>query len=144
MNGPLLLHATAAAVRTGGDWVAALIRGPSGSGKSDLALRLMERGWRLVADDYVQVWADQGRLWCAAPQTLPEAIEARGVGLISQPLLRQARVGAWVELEAEPERLPEASLHQLCGVPLPRLTLTGVEASAPYKLMRVITAGGRA
>ena len=77
----MILHATAVATATGQGWRAVLLRGPSGSGKSDLALRLMERGWRLVGDDYVEAWASGAGLFAAPASRLAGVIEARGVGL---------------------------------------------------------------
>ena len=57
------VHATCIARRLGRGWAGVLLFGPSGAGKSDLALRALERGWRLVSDDYSTVWASGGGLY---------------------------------------------------------------------------------
>ena len=54
------IHATAVARHTPAGWRGALIQGPSGVGKSDLALRLIGQGWRLIADDWTHLWASSG------------------------------------------------------------------------------------
>ena len=64
------LHATVVATRLDGAWRGVLIRGRSGAGKSDLALRLMQNGWRLVGDDWVEVFACKSALYAAAPATI--------------------------------------------------------------------------
>ncbi len=116
-------------------WRAVLIRGASGAGKSDLALRLLAAGGRLVADDWTLVWASGGVLWGRAPETLTDMIEARGVGLMTAPALGFARIGLIVALDGPPaERLPEPGFETLQGIATPRLRLDPFEASAPAKL----------
>ena len=129
------LHATAAARRVGGRWRAVLIGGPSGAGKSDLALRLLAAGWRLVSDDYSQVWASGGALYCRAPASIAGRLEARGAGLLAAAPLPLARAVLWIDgVRDPPERLPEPAFIELCGLALPRLALNPLEASAPAKL----------
>lgn len=129
------IHATAAARQGPGGWRAVLLRGPSGSGKSDLALRLTGRGWRLVGDDQIEVWASGGDLYATAAPNIAGLIEARGVGLQPCARLDLARVALLVEcLTGQPERLPEPEAERLCGLDLPRLALRAVEASAPDKV----------
>ena len=136
----MILHATAVATATGQGWRAVLLRGPSGSGKSDLALRLMERGWRLVGDDYVEAWASGAGLFAAPASRLAGVVEARGVGLTGAANLTVARVGLVVDCEAPPDRLPELTSEAIDGVVLPRLSLSALEASAPQKIMAALTA----
>ena len=129
------VHATTVALYLRGGWRAALITGASGAGKSDLALRLLAAGGRLVADDRTLVWASGGALWGRAPETLAGMIEARGVGLMSAPALGFARIGLVVALDGPPaERLPEPRFETLQGIATPRLRLEPFEASAPVKL----------
>src|SRR3954468_23707618 len=78
----VIVHAGLIARRSGGPWRGVLIEGPSGSGKSDLALRALEAGFRLVADDRVVLWASEGRLFGRAPETLFGLIEVRGLDVI--------------------------------------------------------------
>ena len=128
------LHATAVARLAQGNWRAVLLRGPSGSGKSDLALRLIGRGWRLVGDDYVDVWASGGGLYVAPAPRIGGVIEARGLGLIAAPRLDLASVALLIDCDAVVERLPDPVTETLAGVTVPRLTLAALEASAPDKV----------
>ena len=64
---------------------AVLLRGPPGSGKSDLALRLIECGARLVADDRVVLHGEEGVLYAFTPPAIAGTIEVRGVGLLRVP-----------------------------------------------------------
>jgi HPr kinase/phosphorylase len=83
-----ILHATCVAV----DGRGVLILGPSGSGKSALALRLLSLGARLVADDRTEVTVTGGRLVARCPVQIAGLIEARGVGLLRAPAVDQAEV----------------------------------------------------
>jgi serine kinase of HPr protein (carbohydrate metabolism regulator) len=136
------VHATAvAAPGAGGLWRAVLITGRPGAGKSDLALRLLGRGWRLVGDDYVHLFGSGGRLWAAPPETIAGRMEVRGLGIVPAAGLRVARVVLGVELTTgEVERLPEAAFREFAGVSTPWLRLDPREASAVEK---VATAVGR-
>jgi HPr kinase/phosphorylase len=131
----VLLHATCVAI--GGRGV--LIEGPSGSGKSDLALRLIDGGARLVADDQVEVAARDGRLHARAPDPLVGLIEARGQGLFRLDPLPEAPLDLAVTLAPPAERLPEPATRTLLGVDLPLVALDPFEASAPARLRLVLT-----
>lgn len=130
------LHGTVAASwRPGTGWRAVLISGPPGAGKSDLALRLVGQGWRLVADDYAHIVPSGGVLYAIAPETIAGRIEVRGVGVASACARGLTRLSLAVELTREPvERLPEAETRTLEGVALPLLRLNGFEASAVEKV----------
>ena len=131
----MILHAGLIALRLGGRWAGVLIEGPSGSGKSDLALRALEDGFRLVADDRVIVWTSGGLAYGRAPAALLGLIEVRGQGV-----RRLSPVGfAEIVLAATcapdtPERLPNTEYVQIGGVAIPRLAVNAFEASAPAKL----------
>jgi serine kinase of HPr protein (carbohydrate metabolism regulator) len=118
-----------------------LIEGPSGSGKSDLALRALDHGFRLVADDRVLLWASGGGLFGRAPDVLAGLIEARGLGVVPAPPLRLARVAVVVECvaAAQVERLPDRSWVERAGVSIPLLRLWPFEPGAPAKLRHTIT-----
>lgn len=110
-----------------------LLRGPSGSGKSDLALRAVEAGAELVADDLVMLGLRDGRVW-ASP--LPQAggrLEVRGVGIVRLPALDGAPLVLIADLAA-PERLPEPCFEPVLGVPVRRIRLAPFETSAAIKL----------
>ena len=134
------VHATVVAHwRPGRGWRGAALFGPPGSGKSDLALRLIGAGWRLAADDYAHLFAAEGRLYARAPRTIAGKIEVRGVGIVPASALDLARVVLAVELGPRPvERLPEPAFRTVEGVDLPLLRLDPREASAGEKVAAVI------
>ncbi len=139
-------HAGLVARRIGGRWLGALIEGPSGSGKSDLALRCLDAGLRLVADDRTVVFVSQGRLFGRAPDALAGLIEHRGLGVLPHPAIRLAQIGLIVRCEAAPEtveRLPDPAVQSVLGVPAPLLRLWPFEGSAPAKLSRALEVLGR-
>ncbi len=113
-----------------------LLQGPSGSGKSDLALRLIDEGARLVADDQTEVQRSGNDLAISAPPALAGLIEARGLGIMRVPHVAAAPLRLVVELAAEGaiERLPEARMRTIDGVSVPVIALDPQAASAPAKL----------
>jgi serine kinase of HPr protein (carbohydrate metabolism regulator) len=116
--------------------VAVLLRGPAGSGKSDLALRLIDQGARLIADDQVEVERADEALVACAPQPIAGMMEVRGVGLVAGPWQPRGRLGLVVDLvpPEQVERLPETSTTSCQGVDLARVALTPFEASACAKV----------
>ncbi len=141
-DGTELVHGTCVALGR----KAALLRGPSGSGKSDLALRFLYLARRgpaaleapiLVADDQVCLVRNDGRLLARPPDSIRGKMEVRGVGLVEVKSLVEAELALIVDLTpaAEIERLPEGNARaQLLGVELPLVRLFPWEASAPIKL----------
>lgn len=130
----LLLHATAIAIAD----AAVLLVGPSGSGKSDLALRLIDRGAGLISDDQVVVEAVAQGLVARAPVSLRGLLEIRGLGIVRLPWVPSARVRLVADLATPPDRMP-APLHQrIAGVNIPCLALAPFAASAPIKLERAV------
>lgn len=135
------VHATAVACRTKGGWRAVLLSGEPGAGKSDLALRLIASGWRLVGDDYVHVFASGGGLYVAPVDTIAGRIEVRGVGIVSRPAIGAVRVALAVALiHQPPERLPEPEFRAFEGVSVPLLRLDPREASAGEKVAAALAA----
>lgn len=135
----MILHATAVATPTASGWRGVVLRGPSGSGKSDLALRLIERGWRLVGDDYVEVWASGDGLFATAAPRIAGVMEVRGVGLTGAVSVSLARVAFVVDCQPPPDRMPEPDLERIDGIAVPRLSLAALEASAAHKVMTALT-----
>ena len=138
------VHATSVALRVKTQWRAVLLRGPSGSGKSDLALRLIEAGGRLVSDDQTHLARRARSLVATPPPPLAGMIEARGVGIVRLPrnqLLARARVALLVDLvpPGRVERLPEPQSETLLDITLPRLDLAPFEGSAVQKLWLALT-----
>jgi serine kinase of HPr protein (carbohydrate metabolism regulator) len=114
---------------------AILISGRSGSGKSDLALRLIDRGANLVSDDYTIVRRVGGKLLASAPPNIAGKIEIRGIGIVELPAADDAEVCMMVDLNRDVERMPAAPEPvMVAGVQLPVLALNGLEASAPVKV----------
>lgn len=114
---------------------AVLIGGRSGRGKSDLALRLIDRGAALVSDDYTLVRRVSGRLLAAAPETIDGKLEVRGIGILEFPSERDVPVALFVDLEREVERLPESpETRMIAGVAIPVLGISPLEPSAPIKV----------
>jgi len=126
---------------------ALLLTGKSGSGKSDLALRLIDSGAQLIADDRVELVLIDKRLHCRAARDMPPAIkgriEARGIGIIPVPVAEGPAPLHWcVELAREAvERLPAAESRRFLGIDVPLLRLDPFEASALAKL-RLVAGGG--
>ncbi len=135
----MFVHGTCVAIRIRTNWHAVLLRGESGAGKSDLALRLIDEGARLVADDQTHL-AKKGRaLLCTAPPALKSMIEVRGLGIVTLPRVKclpSAKLSMLVDLSAPPkiERLPEPQTELILGVSLQRLSLAPFETSASAKL----------
>lgn len=115
--------------------VAILISGPSGSGKSDLALRLIDRGAQLVSDDYTIVRRVKGQLLASAPDTITGKMEVRGLGIMEFDRVDDVPVGLFVDLGAPVERMPEAiESVVVAGVTLPSIAMHGHESSTPIKV----------
>ncbi len=128
----LTVHATAIAL---GD-VGVLLRGPSGSGKSDLALRLIDQGARLVADDQTVLVRRADLLIASPPATIAGRLEVRGIGIVALDHAADVPVALVVDLAAQEtiERLPAPSTTTLLGVRLPVVRLDPTAASAAPKV----------
>jgi hypothetical protein len=133
----LIRHAGLIALYRNERWEGALIEGPSGSGKSELALRSLAEGFRLVADDRVTVWASGGVLYGRAPPTLAGLIEARGVGVVREAALGMARIVLLAQ-DGESERTPAPDHAVIGGLQIPRLTLWLSHPASPAKLRRAM------
>jgi serine kinase of HPr protein (carbohydrate metabolism regulator) len=125
------LHVSAVAI----EGRAVLIGGRSGQGKSDLALRLIDRGALLISDDYTFVRREGGRLLASSPPQIEGKIEVRGLGILELPFQSDVPVALFVDLDRAPERLPVSEdRRKLAGVDLPGIALSALEASAPIKV----------
>lgn len=131
------LHATCIVL----DGVGALLTGPSGAGKSDLALRLLEHGAHLVADDRVVLRREGADVIASAPPSLAGLLEIRGYGVVSVPAKSEAVIRRVIDLKSKPvrkgdsvERYPNpdridllgqsvvrAELNPFCAFAIPRL-----------------------
>lgn len=130
------LHATCVALHGRG----ILLTGASGAGKSDLALRLIDRGAELVSDDGTIVEARDGRLHARPPATIAGRIEVRGIGILIMPCRAEAVLALCLALDAAVPRLPEdvPAMRAIEGLALPLLALAPFEASAPVKVEQAL------
>lgn len=126
------IHATCIAV----DGHGVLLRGPSGSGKSDLALRLIDGGATLVGDDYCSYALRDGMVVVCPQATIAGLLEVRGVGILRLAHAAEAVLRLVVDLfpGRRPERLPEPENTPILGIPVRRLALDPFEASAAAKV----------
>ncbi|HET8750582.1 MAG TPA: aldolase [Sphingomicrobium sp.] len=143
MPGPRLSAETLHASTVVLDGRAVLIAGPSGSGKSDLALRLLDRGFTLVSDDQTIVKRDGGRLIACAPPAIAGKLEVRGIGIVEIEHVDDVPLALAVELTSDIERLPEDGRGRLIlGVSLPLITIDAMTASAPSKVVLALDRTG--
>jgi len=126
------VHGTSVAL--GGEGV--LLRGPSGCGKSDLALRLIDQGAYLVADDQTELHLDGAEIAMTAPATIAGQIEIRGLGIRRVASVAQAPLRLVVDLVTPQavERMPEPQHCTLLGRAIPLVALAPFEASATAKI----------
>lgn len=135
----MTLHATCVAVEGRG----CLITGPSGSGKSGLALQMMALGARLVADDRVTLSLRDGALWATCPAPIRGMIEARGLGLLHAEALEGVEPVLTVDLSrTETERLPPQREVDYLGRSV-ALVLGSAAPHFPASLLLYLRAGRR-
>jgi HPr kinase/phosphorylase len=135
-----LIHGTCVALGP----YAALLRGASGSGKSDLALRFIalpaegKQAPMLVADDQIFVEARGNALFASVPPTIAGKLEVRGIGIVELPHVAEAELVLAVDLVRAQDvpRIPPEPWEQtmIAGKSVPCLALAPFEASAPLKL----------
>ena len=143
-----ILHAGLLALRAGGRWRGVLVLGPSGSGKSDLALRSLDAGFRLVADDRTCVWTSGGHPYGRAPDPLAGLLEVRGIDVVRVTALAFCRIDLALSAATPgypPERLPDPGLLDVAGAAVPHLVLRLTDASAPHRVKEALwrLGGGR-
>lgn len=127
MSGETILHASLIARHYRHHWHGVLLLGPSGAGKSHLALKAVQAGWRLVADDRVLVWAEHAAAYGRAPEVLSGLIEVRGLGVIAAPApvlpYCQIRLVALLSPAKAADRWPDARYETVAGRQIAALTL---------------------
>jgi serine kinase of HPr protein (carbohydrate metabolism regulator) len=133
----IYLHA--ACVSIGGKGV--LLFGPSGSGKSDLALRLIDGGATLVSDDQVLLKKIDNSVYAFPPERIHGMLEARGIGIIRLPCVQDVTVNLAVKLVARAavERMPPPQFFDCLGLQVPVLSLHAFDGSTPAKIRLQLT-----
>lgn len=127
---PLVTHATAVAISGAG----VMICGESGSGKSDLALRLIDRGATLISDDYVDIRRTDGNLLLSPPANLAGKLEIRSLGILERDHVSGVALKMVIKLKDNPDRFPmDRQVMILLGINIPFCTLDAMENSAAIK-----------
>jgi len=128
----LQLHASC--VQVAG--IGVLLCGASGSGKSDLAFRMIQTEARLIADDRVDLTREDGELMARCPRSIRGLLEVRGVGILRVETEDVAKIGLAIDLvgRAAVERLPSARFRDHLGVAVPLLAMDPFEVSAAAKV----------
>jgi hypothetical protein len=138
------IHASCVAIGTQG----VLLLGKSGAGKSDLALRLIDDGARLVADDRTILHVTGGALHARAPASIKGLIEVRGLGIIKLPVRARVKIALVVRLGQEGARLPRSSRYRP-PAPLtavmhpPQIAMDAFYASTPARIRTALAAFSR-
>jgi HPr kinase/phosphorylase len=133
----MLFHASCVSIEGRG----VLLRGPSGVGKSDLALRLVDGGAKLVSDDQTRLRIEKGALVASVPEQIEGMIEIRHVGLMKFPFVRDVPLALCVELgvlDDKLERMPELISVFFLDHPVQQLRLPAFAASTPAKIRAVL------
>jgi HPr kinase/phosphorylase len=137
----LIVHGTVVAFRGEG----ILLRGPSGSGKSDLAFRLSALGCGIVADDQAEIDQRSGRPFARAVEPITGLLELRGLGLIriapADPVPLRLVVDLVPRLEVP--RMPEPETVKVGGAELPLVRLHAFDSSTPLKVLKALELVGR-
>lgn len=138
MDERTIIHATLVSLQNKG----VLLKGKSGTGKSDLALRLIEsKGALLVADDMVELKVDNNRLIGQAPQNLAGLLEVRGIGIVRYPYEKESTIDLIVDLQntrENIERMPIMIKDVILGLEINKIDLYAEENSAPDKIVAAL------
>lgn len=131
-EGPASLTIHASTVAIGGR--AVVLVGGSGAGKSDLALRLIDRGAVLVADDCTCLVRAGSHLLASVPTTIAGRMEVRGLGILTLPHVADVPVALALELGVERERMPPPRTMMLGDVAVPALVIDPTLPAAAIKV----------
>lgn len=134
----ITIHATTVSL----DGRGVVLRGPSGSGKSDLAVRLINEGALLVADDQTVLFIEGGRLKAQPPIEIAGKMEIRGVGIIKLGPPAIVPVFLLIDMSdpADVPRMADFAPVELVGQQVPRILLAPFEMSATAKVKLALRA----
>lgn len=118
-----------------------MLLGESGSGKSDLALRLIDRGAQLVSDDQVRLYRRDNAAFASSPDTIKGLLELRGIGIIKLPYKEDMPLSLVVRLTGRQdiERLPEQEFYDCLGIRIPLIRLYPFDISSPIKIEMMLS-----
>jgi hypothetical protein len=138
------IHASCVAIGRQG----VLLVGKSGTGKSDLALRLIDAGARLVADDRTILFVAKGALHARAPESIKGLLEIRGLGIVAFAARSFVKIALVVRLGREDARLPGQRLYHIPkplrgAKAVPEIALDARFASTPAKIRAALAAFSR-
>lgn len=137
----ILQHGTAVLLKGAGfEPAAVLLRGLSGSGKSDLAFRLIEMGGQLICDDQVELEKRQGKIFAGGVPAIEGLLELRGLGLLRYPIAAPSRLRLVIDLVRREDvpRLPDLEATRILGIDIPRLRLHAFDISTPLKIHKAL------
>lgn len=119
-----------------------LLRGRPGAGKSDLALRLLDEGAALVADDYCEIDVRHDTLIARAPARIAGKMEIRGFGIVGRDFVPSAPIALVIDLlpDRDIPRMPAVTATDIEGVAVPWVALDPFTASATAKVRAILGA----
>ena len=125
------IHSTSVVIDDNG----VLILGDSGSGKSDLALRLIDSGGTLISDDISICRKNSNNIYLYCPPEIKGLLEVREIGIITVPFVERIKLRLVVNLKSiNNERFPKDSTYRILGIKIPIINIEGKNSSAVAKI----------
>ena len=125
------IHSTSVVIDDNG----VLILGDSGSGKSDLALRLIDSGATLISDDISICRKNSNNIYLYCPPEIKGLLEVREIGIITVPFVERIKLRLVVNLKSNNnERFPKDSFFRILGIKIPIINIEGKNSSAVAKI----------
>ena len=125
------IHSTSVVIDDNG----VLILGDSGSGKSDLALRLIDSGATLISDDISICRKNSNNIYLYCPPEIKGLLEVREIGIITVPFVERIKLRLVVNLKSiNNERFPKDSCFRILGIKIPIINIEGKNSSAVAKI----------
>ena len=125
------IHSTSVVIDDNG----VLILGDSGSGKSDLALRLIDNGATLISDDISICRKNSNNIYLYCPPEIKGLLEVREIGIITVPFVERIKLRLVVNLNSNNnERFPKDTSFRIMGIKIPTINIEGKNSSAVAKI----------